>query len=134
MYLKTKNKERTLQKPGNKRYNQLNTIEKTKGNQMELAILFKKRDSKAKPHLGQYAPVWLINEIPITQDEAIQFSVAFQHKDYGWVNRRYRYDAFNDVLYYRGQIVLSENEALNIQEKEPYVPTLVADTPNSYGG
>jgi hypothetical protein len=101
---------------------------------MEFTTLLNKRDSKAKPHLEQYAPVWLTTETPVTQDEAIQFSVVFQHKDYGWVNRRYRYDGFNNVLYYRGQIVLSENETLDIQEKAPYIPALIADTPNSYGG
>jgi hypothetical protein len=134
MYLKMRNKKRTLQKPNNKSYNQPDRVKKTRGSRMEFATLLNKRDSKAKPHLEQYSPVWLTSEIPITQDEAIQFSVAFQHKDYGWVNRRYRYDGFNDVLYYRGQVVLSENEALDIQEKTPYIPTLIADEPNSYGG
>jgi hypothetical protein len=101
---------------------------------MELNTLIKKRDTKAKPHLEQYAPVWLVNETPISADEAIQFSVVFLHKDYGWVNRRYKYDGFNNVLYYRGQVIISEDETLQAQEQSPYIPTLIADTPNSYGG
>lgn len=101
---------------------------------MELSTLIKKRDSKAKPHLEQYAPVWLATETAIMEDEAIQFSIIFQHKDYGWVNRRYRYDGFNNVLYYRGQIVITEEETLNAQEKAPYISTLIGDIPNSYGG
>ena len=101
---------------------------------MDSGTLLTKRDSKAKPHLIQYAPVWLATETEIPEDEAIQFSVIFQHKDYGWVNRRYRYDGFNNVLYYRGQIVISEDETFKVQEESPYIPTLIADVPNSYGG
>ncbi len=92
------------------------------------------RDAKAKPHLNQYAPVWIIDEKIILADEAVQFNVMFQHPEYGWVNRRYRYDAFNDVLYHKGQILMAENETLAIQENEPYISVTVADIPNSYGG
>jgi hypothetical protein len=96
--------------------------------------LREKRDEKAIAHLEQYAPVWIVNEKVIMKDEAIQFEAVFQHPQYGWVNRRYRYDAFNDVLYHKGQIAVSESEVLAIQEQEPYIAPLVADIPNSYGG
>lgn len=96
--------------------------------------MLRRRDAKAKPHLEQYAPVWLVDEKVIPADEAVQFNVVFQHNLYGWVNRRYRYDAFNDVLYYKGQRAISEEEALAVQEKEPYIVTQVADIPNAYGG
>lgn len=92
------------------------------------------RDLKARPHLEQYAPVWIVDEKVIPQDEALQFNVVFQHPSYGWVNRRYRYDGFNDVLYYKGQIVIPETEALKTQESDPYILPVVADIPNSYGG
>ena len=97
-------------------------------------ILLQKRDAKAKPHLEQYAPVWLVEQKVIPDDEAVQFNVVFQHNRYGWVNRRYRYDAFNDVLYYKGQILMSEDVALKVQEKDPYITAAVADIPNAYGG
>ncbi len=97
-------------------------------------VLLQKRDAKAKPHLEQYAPVWLVNQKIIEDDEAVQFNVVFEHSRYGWVSRRYRYDGFNDVLYYKGQTILSEDEALAVQEKEPYVSVTVADIPNAYGG
>ena len=93
-----------------------------------------KRDAKAKPHLNQYAPVWIIDEKTISADEAIQFNVMFQHPEYGWVNRRYRYDGFNDVLYHKGQTLMNESEILSVQDKEPYIAVTVADIPNSYGG
>jgi hypothetical protein len=97
--------------------------------------ILEKRDAKAKPHLEQYAPVWLVEEKMIPQDEATLFEVVFQHNMYGWVKRRYRFDGFNNVLYYRGQITLSEEAALPmIGSKEPYISTLVADIPNAYGG
>jgi len=96
--------------------------------------LLQKRDTKAKPHLAQYAPVWLVEQKIIPDDEAVQFNVVFEHSRYGWVNRRYRFDGFNNVLYYKGQIVLTEDGALAVQEKEPYVSVTVADIPNAYGG
>lgn len=96
--------------------------------------LLKKRDAKAMPHLEQYAPVWIIDEKLILEDEAVQFNVVFYHHLYGWVNRRYRYDGFNDVLYHKGQTLLTEEQVLDIQAKEPYLSTTVTDLPNAYGG
>ena len=97
-------------------------------------ILLQKRDAKAKQHLQQYTPVWLVDQKIIPEDEAVQFNVVFEHNRYGWVSRRYRYDGFNNVLYHKGQVILSEEEALTVQEKEPYISVLVADIPNAYGG
>ncbi|MEP7291583.1 MAG: hypothetical protein ABI835_07350 [Chloroflexota bacterium] len=96
--------------------------------------LLQKRDAKAKPHLGQYAPVWLTDQKIIPDDEAVQFNVIFQHNRYGWVSRRYRYDGFNNVLYYKGQVILSEEDAFRMQEKTPYISAVVTDMPNAYGG
>ena len=96
--------------------------------------ILSKRDTKAKPHLNQYAPVWLNEQQIVPDDEAVLFNVIFQHKDYGWVNRKYRYDGFNNVLYYRGQLSITEETAAEIQNQEPYIPTLLTDIPNSYGG
>ena len=97
-------------------------------------ILLQKRDIKAKPHLEQYAPVWLAEQKIIPEDEAVQFNVVFQHNRYGWVSRRYRYDGFNNVLYYKGQVLVNEDTVLKLQDKAPYVSALVADIPNAYGG
>ncbi len=94
----------------------------------------KMRDAKAKSHLEQYAPVWLINEIFIERDTSIQFEAVFVHNRYGWVKRRYRYDGFNDVLYHKGQTLLNEDEALEIQLQAPYLTVTVTDIPNAYGG
>jgi len=96
--------------------------------------LLQQRDAKAKPHLEQYAPVWITDEKLMMEDDAVQFQAVFQHNLYGWVSRRYRYDGFNDTLYHKGQTVLSEDQALQIQEQEPYLSPLVADIPDAYGG
>ena len=96
--------------------------------------LLAKRDGKAIPHLNQYAPVWIVDQKIIYEDDAVQFNAVFQHPAYGWVSRRYRYDSFNDVLYHKGQTTLSETEALAVQETEPYLLTMVGDIPNAYGG
>ncbi len=97
-------------------------------------LMREKRDAKARVHLEQYAPVWLVDETPIPQDDALQFNVIFYHPRYGWVNRRYRYDAFNDVLYHQGQNLVSETLALEIEEKKPYIAAETINTVNSYGG
>ena len=96
--------------------------------------VLERRDAKVMPHLEQYAPVWLVDQRMIPEDDAVQFNVVFQHHLYGWVNRRYKYDSFNDVLYHKGQTSLTEDDALEYQEREPWVTTTVADIPNSYGG
>jgi hypothetical protein len=93
-----------------------------------------KRDAKAIPHLEQYAPVWIVDEKIIEKDESVQFNVVFRHHRYGWVNRRYRYDGFNNVLYHKGQKTIDEDDAVDIQDNEPYLERTVADTPNAYGG
>jgi hypothetical protein len=98
------------------------------------AELLRKRDEKVIPHLEQYAPVWIVDEKIIAEDEAVQFNVVFHHHLYGWVNRRYRYDGFNNVLYHKGQTQIDESAAVDIQAKEPYVNPTVADIPNAYGG
>jgi hypothetical protein len=94
----------------------------------------KRRDAKAIPHLQQYAPVWLAGEKVTDEEDMVIFNVVFQHPGYGWVSRRYRYDSVDDVLYHAGQRTLDEAEALAIQEKEPYIDNVQANTPNSYGG
>ncbi len=96
--------------------------------------LFTKRDAKVRAHLLQYAPVWIIDEKLIPSDESIQFNVLFQHNLYGWVNRRYLYDGFNDVLYYKGQTVADDDLVAEVTARDPYIATLVADIPNAYGG
>ncbi len=93
------------------------------------------RDAKAVPHLQQYAPVWIIEETLVPEDSSILFNVLFRHNLYGWVNRRYKYDGFNDVLYQKGQTTVDEDDALDIiEEKAPYIEVAVSDTPNAYGG
>jgi len=102
--------------------------------------LLAKRDAKSKSHLEQYAPVWIVDQIIMMEEEAIQFHAVFLHPRAGlderpaWVSRRYRYDAFNDTLYHKGQTVLDEEAVLEIQEEEPYINANITDTPNAYGG
>jgi len=98
------------------------------------AQLREKRDKKSIPHLEQYAPVWIVEETFILEDEAIQFNVMFEHVREGWLSRRYRYDGFNDTLYHKGQTLLSEDDVAEIMEKEPYITSIVDNIPNSYGG
>ena len=96
--------------------------------------LREKRDQKALPHLEQYAPVWIINEQVQEEEESIQFHVLFQHHLHGWIDRRYRYDGFNNTLYHKGQTLIAEDAALDVMAAEPYIDASVNDIPNAYGG
>jgi hypothetical protein len=98
------------------------------------AELLKKRDKKAIPHLKQYAPVWIIDEKILEEEEAVQFNVVFNHNQYGWVTRRYRYDGFNNILYHKGQTHITDDDVLDYVVQTPYVDTTVANIPNAYGG
>ena len=99
-----------------------------------------KRDAKAKSHLEQYAPVWIVDEKVLVEEEAVQFNVVFLHLRAGldekpaWVSRRYRYDAFNNTLYHKGQTLIDEDDAVEIQAQEPYITAVFSDIPNAYGG
>lgn len=99
-----------------------------------VADLREKRDKKSIPHLEQYAPVWIMDEQIFADVEAIQFNVLFQHGTHGWVNRRYRYDGFNNTLYHKGQTLVAEDEAVDHMDADPYIEATVNDIPNSYGG
>ncbi|TVR22311.1 MAG: hypothetical protein EA396_06490 [Anaerolineaceae bacterium] len=101
---------------------------------MDKVEILKKRDEKTIPHLKQYAPVWIVDEVVMEEEDAVQFNVVFRHNRYQWVNRRYRYDGFNNVLYHKGQRVISEDEAVDVQEQDAYISTIIEDTPNAYGG
>jgi hypothetical protein len=101
---------------------------------MAIDTIRKRRDTKMLPHLEQYAPVWLVDEQVLEADDVLIFNVVFRHPAYGWVNRRYRYDSFNDAVYQRGQRALSEAETLELQATEPYLDAVQSDIPNSYGG
>ncbi|NDJ84435.1 MAG: hypothetical protein GYB66_00980 [Chloroflexi bacterium] len=92
------------------------------------------RDRKVQEHLRQYAPIWLVEEKPIPNEDAVQFNVVFHHPEYNWVNRRYRYDAFTDVLHYKGQRSIAEEDAFTIQNSEPYMTAPIINTRRSYGG
>jgi hypothetical protein len=85
-----------------------------------IAEIRQSRDRKLKPVLGPFAPIWLVHERVIEKDDAVLFNVVVEDPTYGWLNRRYRYDAFNDVLYHMGERRVSEAEALVIQQQEPY--------------
>lgn len=100
----------------------------------KLAVMRERRDRKTHDHLEQYAPVWMVDEVPIFSRDAIQFNVVFKHPRYGWVNRRYQYDAFNDVLYHQGQHTVSEEEVLRLEEQTPYIDAEMINTVESYGG
>jgi hypothetical protein len=93
-----------------------------------------RRDNKVIIHLRQYSPVWLVSQEILPDEESVRFNVVFEHHLYGWVNRQYYFDGFNDVLYQKGQTRIPGDKATDIQETEPWIAATIADMPNSYGG
>ncbi len=90
------------------------------------------REKKIRSAMGQWAPLWLIDDQYRPREDSMVFSLAYQHPVYGWVNHHFNYDGFNDVLYHMGEARLSEEDALAIQEKEPYTPGEVSSrVPNA---
>jgi hypothetical protein len=85
-----------------------------------------KRDVKVRSAMGQYAPLWLVSEDYQPQRESLVFNLVYQHPIYGWVNHRFKYDGFNDVLYHLGERVVKEEDTLPIQEQEPFIHGEVA--------
>lgn len=104
------------------------------GRPLSQEALIRQRDLKIQDHLAQYAPVWLVDETILPEEDAQRFHVIFHHFSYGWVRRRYLYDGFNDTLYHKGQTLLNEEQALAFQTAEPYMGLADADVPNAYGG
>jgi len=80
-----------------------------------------RRDRKVQAAMRRIAPVWLLNDDYRPVEESILFDLVYPHSVYGWVQCRYKYDAFNDVLYHMGERHISETEALTVQEQEPYL-------------
>lgn len=92
------------------------------------------RDIKVHEHLLQYAPIWMIDEEADPNKDALSFKVVFYHPTYGWVRRRYWFDAYTDVLHQGGQVTIDEDAALAHQLEEPYLDTNGGNSMSSYGG
>lgn len=92
------------------------------------------RDKRVRETLQELAPIWLVNDVFRPREDALIFNLVYQDPSYGWMNRRFKFDAFNDVLYHLGWRLLSEEETLAIQETEPFIAGEVAlHVPNSPG-
>lgn len=85
-------------------------------------MLRRRRDHKVIPVLKSHAPVWLQSETFDVGENIVMFSVVFRDPSKGWVRRRYQYDATTDVLYFMGEVSLSDSEAMIIQHQaQPYI-------------
>ncbi|MBX3084349.1 MAG: hypothetical protein KF716_22120 [Anaerolineae bacterium] len=80
-----------------------------------------RRDEKVRTGLGEFAPIWLTEETYRAAEESLFFYLIYAHPSDGLIKERFKYDAFNDVLYHMGARKLSEAEALAIQEQPPYL-------------
>src|SRR5579864_2116234 len=79
-----------------------------------------RRDKKIRTAMGHIGPIWLLNDEYRPIEESCLYDLVFPNSVDGWVQCRYKYDAFNDVLYHMGERRLTETEALAIQDSAPY--------------
>ncbi len=92
------------------------------------------RDTKVRETLHALAPIWLVSDQFKPREDSLIFNLVYQDASYGWMSRRFKYDAFNDVLYNMGWKRLTEAETADIQNQEPYISGDVAQhVPNSPG-
>ena len=80
-----------------------------------------RRDEKVRTGMGEFAPIWLTDETYRAPEESLLFSLIYAHPTDGLLKERFKYDAFNDVLYHMGSHKLSEAESIVIQEQLPYL-------------
>jgi hypothetical protein len=80
-----------------------------------------KRDAKILDSLAEFAPIWLTDDTYRENEEALLFNLVYAHPLDGMVKERFKYDAFNDVLYHMGGRLLSESELLDIEAQPPYI-------------
>jgi hypothetical protein len=91
-----------------------------------------RRDDKIRHAMNGVTPLWLIHDDYRAPEESFFFDLVYQHSIYGWIQQRFKYDAFNDVLYHFGQSALNEADALAVQDTPPYIEGEVsAAVPNN---
>jgi hypothetical protein len=94
-----------------------------------------KRDAKVHATMQNLAPLWLAGEEFRAREDSLIFSLIYQSPIDGWVQERFKYDAFNDVLYHMGMKLLTEADIFQILDQEPWladeVSTYVPNAPNN---
>lgn len=80
-----------------------------------------KRDKKVREVMQDLAPIWLANEEFRPHEDSVLFNLVYQSQIDGWIDERFKYDGWADVLYHMGRKLLREDATLAIQEQEPYI-------------
>lgn len=97
-----------------------------------------RRQIKIQDSMAQFAPIWLMNDTYNVDEQSLVFELIYAHPSDGMLRERFRYDAFNDVLYHKGAQKLTEEEMLVIEDQTPYVDgdvlTRVPIDPRGRGG
>jgi hypothetical protein len=80
-----------------------------------------RRDEKVRTGMGEFAPIWLTDETFREAEESLYFHLIYAHPSDGLLKERFKYDAFNDVLYHMGSRKLSEAESIAVQDQTPFL-------------
>ncbi|MBX3064812.1 MAG: hypothetical protein U0528_12445 [Anaerolineae bacterium] len=80
-----------------------------------------RRQIKIQDSMAEFAPIWLTNDTYNEGEQALVFELIYAHPHDGMIRERFRYDAFNDVLYHKGAQKVTEEEVLAIEDQAPYV-------------
>ena len=79
------------------------------------------RDSKIRSAFTDLAPVWLLDEAYNPKEDGLLFDLIYFHPVHGWIKEHCKYDGVTDVLYPLGQTRQSEDQVLQLQDKEPFI-------------
>jgi hypothetical protein len=80
-----------------------------------------RRDEKVRTGLSEFAPIWLTDDTFRANEESLYFYLIYAHPYDGVIKERFKYDAFNDVLYHMGARKLSDEEVLVFQDQPPFL-------------
>jgi len=101
----------------------------------DLAKMREGCNEKIRSAFSGLAPVWLLDEEYQPQEDSLAFHLIYFHPVHGWIIERCKYDGVADVLYPLGETRLSEEQVLEMHEKEPFITGLgeaaVPDNPSN---
>lgn len=83
--------------------------------------ILRKRNVKVVMTMQELAPMWIIGEQMRLGDDSVLFNLVYEHPTAGWINERFKFDAFADVLYQMGKKLIPEVELIPIMEQVPFI-------------
>ena len=88
---------------------------------VDMAALRQRRDGKVSVVVRTARPAWIVDVKEIPESSTILFDLVYRPRpNDGWYRRRYEYDGESDVLYHRGEQVVSEAEVRALPDEAAF--------------